>query len=298
MAADARALAATDASGAIPSPGTGDELEDLGRAFNELLAHRHEALERQRRFAGDASHQLRTPLAGLLSLVEVVRRRPRPAEEYEQALDQVRREANRLRQIVESLLFLARWESVAAAPEAEPIDLSSWVPAQLRRWSGHARGADIGCELADGPVRIVAHPPLLAQALENLVDNALKYSDPGTPVTVACRREAARSLLIVSDRGCGLSGEEAAAVFEPFYRSPRARRQGRPGVGLGLSVAQRIVHAAGGTIEVQSVPGCGTRFVLRFPAPESPTGAAEADDRGRVPSTRRPDPLPTSPVGP
>lgn len=269
MAAAARAMAAADGSDAIPIPSTGDELEDLGRAFNELLAHRHEALERQRKFAGNASHQLRTPLAGLLSLVEVVRRRPRPAGEYEQALDQVHREANRLRQIIESLLFLARSESEAAPPEAELIELTRWVPAQLRRWSEHARSADLQCDRANGPVWVCAHPLLLAQALENLLDNALKYSDPGTPVTVACRREAGQSLLTVSDRGWGLTGEEAAAIFEPFYRSLQARRQGRPGVGLGLSVVRRIVDAAGGTIEVESVPGCGTRFVLRFPEPES-----------------------------
>lgn len=278
MAAAARAMAAADGSDAIPVAQTGDELEDLGRAFNELLARRQEALERQRRFAGDASHQLRTPLAGLLSLVEVIRRRPRPAEEYEQALDQVHREANRLRQIVESLLFLARSDTEAAAPGAEPIDLTSWVPAQLRRWSGHARAGDLRCEVADEPVRVVGHPPLLAQALENLVDNALKYSEPGTPVTVACRQEAGRSLLSVSDRGCGLTGEEAAAAFEPFYRSPRVRRQGRAGVGLGLSVAQRIITAAGGTIGVESVADCGTRFVLRFPEPESQAGSVTAND--------------------
>jgi signal transduction histidine kinase len=280
MAASARALARSDPSGtaAIPSPGTGDELEDLARAFNELLARRHEALERQRRFAGDASHQLRTPLAGLLSLVEVIRRRPRTAEEYEQALDQVHREASRLRQIVEALLFLARSEPDAAPPEGEPIELVAWVPDQLRPFSGHPRADDIRFEATEGPAWVYAHPPLLAQAIENLVDNALKYSEPGTPVAVACRREKDVASLSVSDRGCGMTPEELASVFEPFYRAPEARRLGRPGVGLGLSVAQRIVAAAGGTIEAESEPGRGTRFVLRFPRipPSSTAGVRPA----------------------
>jgi two-component system, OmpR family, sensor kinase len=270
MAAAARELAATDQAGGLPSPGTGDELEDLGRAFNELLARRHEALERQRRFTGDASHQLRTPLAGLLSLVEVIRRRPRPAEEYEQTLDQVHREATRLRLIVESLLFLARAEAEAAPPEGEPVDLAAWVPGQLHAWSAHPRASDIRHERTDDPVWVSAHPPLLAQVLENLVDNALKYSEPGTPVTVACWRDAGVSALAVEDRGCGLSREEIASAFEPFYRAPRARRLGRTGVGLGLSVVQRIVAASGGTIGVESSPGRGTRFVLRFPESEPP----------------------------
>jgi signal transduction histidine kinase len=267
MGTAARTLAASEPSGGstIPSPGTGDELEDLALAFNELLARRHEALERQRRFVGDASHQLRTPLAGILSLVDVTRRRPRPAEEYEQALDQLRREANRLRQIVESLLFLARSGSEAAAFEGEPTDLAAWIPAQLRRWSTHPRAADIRFEAAEGPIWVHAHPSLLAQAIENLIDNALKYSEPGTPVAVACWREQDASLLSVSDRGCGLTSEEVASIFEPFYRAPGSLRLGRPGVGLGLSVVQRIVAAAEGTIDVESEPGRGARFVLRFP---------------------------------
>ncbi|WP_165225436.1 sensor histidine kinase [Aquisphaera insulae] len=270
MAEAAREMTTADEPGGLPSPGTGDELEDLGRAFNDLLARRHEALERQRRFAGDASHQLRTPLAGLLSLVEVIRRRPRAAEEYERALDQVHGEATRLRQIVDSLLFLARAEAEATPPEGEPIDLTAWTAAQLRRWSGHPRASDLRLEEPDHPVWLRASPALLAPVLENLLDNALKYSEPGTPVAVACRREEGQSALAVEDRGCGLSPEEVPSIFEPFYRAPRSHRLGRAGVGLGLSVVQRIVTASGGTIAVETAPGRGTRFVLRFPACEPP----------------------------
>lgn len=274
MASAAREMSASEGTALLPNPKTGDELEDLGRAFNELLGRLHEALERQRRFTGDASHQLRTPLAGLLSLVEVVRRRPRPTEEYEQTLDQVHREANRLRQIVESLLFLARTEAEAVPPEVEPIDLAAWAPEQLGRWSDHPRAADIFGKVPEHPIWVRTHPGLLAQALENLVDNALKYSEPGSPVTVSCWREPGISAIAVEDRGCGLTPEEAASIFEPFYRSPRARRLGRPGVGLGLSVVQRIVTAAQGTIQVEVMPEGGSRFVLRLPALESAAPAA------------------------
>ncbi|QEH37759.1 Sensor kinase CusS [Aquisphaera giovannonii] len=274
MAAHARELAATDHPGGLPVPRTGDELEELGRAFNELLGHREEALERQRRFAGDASHQLRTPLAGLLGFIEVVRRRPRPAEEYEQTLDRVHREAGRLSQIVESLLFLARADAEAACPECEPIDLGSWLPGVLDAWSSHARAADLRVEIADPSPVAGAHPPLLSQAIGNLVDNALKYSEPGSPVTVSCRRDSATVLVAIEDRGCGMTPEEASAAFEPFYRSPRARKLGRSGVGLGLAVVRRIVAASGGTIAVESEPGRGSRFLLRLPAAEAATGDA------------------------
>ena len=108
MAAAARKMTAADLHQQLPSPQTGDELEELGRAFNDLLRRMQEAVERQQRFAGDASHQLRTPLAGVLSAIEVARRRERSADDYAQVFDQVHQQAIRMRQIVESLLFFAQ----------------------------------------------------------------------------------------------------------------------------------------------------------------------------------------------
>ncbi|AMV38295.1 sensor histidine kinase [Planctomyces sp. SH-PL62] len=269
LAAAAREKAAADDQDGLPTPETGDELEELGRAFNALLERRREALERQRRFTGDASHQLRTPIAGVLSLVDVVRRRPRPSEDYEQALDQIRREALRLHRIVESLLFLARAESDAEPLREEPIDLAAWVPELLRSWEGRPRASDLQLTCESPSVWARAHPPLLAQAVENLVDNALKYSEAGSLVTVEVRREPGTAVLSVADRGCGLTADERISAFEPFYQSPRARLLGRGGVGLGLSVVQRIVRASHGSLGVESVPGAGSRFTIRLPEAET-----------------------------
>jgi heavy metal sensor kinase len=267
MSASARQMTAADLGQRLPDPGTGDELEDLGRAFNDLLARVHEAFERQRRFTGDASHQLRTPLAALLGQVEVALRRDRPAEEYRRVLGLVERRATHLRQVVESLLFLARAESESEPPGREPVDLAAWVPEQLGRWSAHARAADLrAAGDLERPALVEVHPPLLGQALDNLLDNALKYSAPGTPVTVRLGRDDGAVTLAVEDRGCGIAPEDRPHLFEPFYRSPQARRQGLGGVGLGLAVAQRIVRALGGTITVDSEPDAGSRFVMRFPS--------------------------------
>ncbi|WP_337175921.1 HAMP domain-containing sensor histidine kinase [Paludisphaera sp.] len=270
LADSAREKARADDEDVLPVPETGDELEELGRSFNALLDRRREALERQRRFSGDASHQLRTPIAGVLSLIDVVRRRPRPAEDYEQALDQVRAEAVRLHRIVESLLFLARAESEAEPLSHEPIDLVAWLPGLLLRWEGRPRAADLRFVAESTSAWARVHPPLLAQAVENLVDNALKYSEPGSPVTVRLRREPGASAVSVEDRGCGLTGEEREAAFEPFYQSPRARLLGRGGVGLGLSVVRRVVRASRGTIQVESAPGAGSRFTIRLPEAPAP----------------------------
>ncbi len=288
MAAAAREKAASNDPSGLPNPGTGDELEDLGEAFNALLDRRREALERQQRFTGDASHQLRTPVAGLLSLVEVVRRRPRPIEEYEQTLDQVHHEVNRLRQTVEALLFLARTETESEPLKVEPVDLAVLAPEVLGRWENHPRAPDLRYRGPDQGVWTRAHPPLLAQALENLVDNALKYSEAGTPVTVVATREPGKSCLVVEDRGCGLTPDETAAVFDPFYRAPRARLMGRSGVGLGLSVVQRIVVVSGGSIQAESRGGQGTRFTVRLPELRpSPHTNSAPDLRRAVPQEAR-----------
>ncbi|MBV8232726.1 MAG: HAMP domain-containing histidine kinase [Planctomycetaceae bacterium] len=292
MATAAREISAADPEERLPSPKTDDELEDLGRAFNELLARLHEAFERQRRFAGDASHQLRTPLTGLLSLIEVIRRRKRATEDYEQALDQIHAEAVRLRQIVESLLFLARADAEAMIPECELIDLSPWVPEELERWAGHPRAVDLRFEAeSEGPLWIRANPPLLSQALDNLIDNACKYSAPGDPITVRTWREGGSIALAVEDCGCGIAAEDMGHLFEPFYRTSQARLQGRPGVGLGLAVVQRIVTAQGGTIGVQSIAGRGSLFACRFPSSNSSTVASVQDSPPARPMIRTQDSL-------
>jgi two-component system OmpR family sensor kinase len=271
MAKAAREMTAAGLGEDLPSPGTHDELDDLGHAFNDLLARLNHTFERQRRFTADASHQLRTPLAGILSLIEVIRRRRRPPEEYEQTLDRVFREATRLRQTVESLLFLARTEAEATLPAGEPIDLAAWVPGQLKRWSEHPRASDIREEISEDPLTVYAHPSLLAQSLDNLLDNASKYSDPGTPITVRAWQEPGTIFLAVEDQGQGLAVDELAHVFEPFYRAPRARQLGRSGVGLGLSMVHRIINASGGSIDVESKPSRGSRFVFRFPEHVAPS---------------------------
>jgi len=271
MARAATAMTAADLGQRLPAPGTRDELDELGRAFNDLLERLHEAFvrqsdahDRQRRFAGDASHQLRTPVAALLGQVQVALRRDRSPEEYRRFLARVQSEGTRLRQIIESLLLLAQPE--IAQPEPEDVNLSEWVPDHLRNWSSHARASDLTAEVPGGlPLVVRAHPPWLAQLVDNLVDNACKYSRSGTPIVVSAWRENGSVALGVRDRGCGLAAADRPRVFEPFFRADRARQDGQAGVGLGLAVAQRIAAAAGGTLVVESEPGAGSVFVLRLP---------------------------------
>jgi two-component system, OmpR family, sensor kinase len=271
MAGAATAMTAADLGRRLPAPGAGDELDELGRAFNDLLdrlqeafLRLQEAFDRQQQFAGDASHQLRTPLAALLGQVQVALRRDRSPEEYRRVLERVQDEGGRLRQIVESLLLLAQPGGVR--PEAEAVDLADWLPEHVRRWDAHPRAADIRAEIGGGgPLIVRAHPPLLAQLVDNLIENACKYSAPGTPIVVRAWPEGGSVALGVEDRGCGLDAEDQSRVFEPFFRGDQARRDGHAGVGLGLAVAQRIAGAFGGAIDVRSEPGAGCHFVVRLP---------------------------------
>jgi signal transduction histidine kinase len=281
MAESARAMPFDD--GRLPSPGTRDELEDFARSFNGLLDRLHVALERQRQFTGQASHQLRTPLAALIAAIEVARRRRRTVEEHERVLDRLHDDAVRLWRVVEALLFLARADAEAALPDLERLDLGAWAADQLRAWSGHERAADLHFEACDGdPLATRAHRPLLGQLLDNLLENACKYSGPGTPIDVRVWGEPGAVALSVEDRGCGIPADDVARVFEPFYRAESARRLGHAGVGLGLAVARRIATTHGGTIIVESESGRGSCFVVRLPRAPAPEVAQALVNRPEV----------------
>ncbi|HEY1860225.1 MAG TPA: ATP-binding protein [Gemmataceae bacterium] len=267
MAAAARTMHATDRDRQLPIAATGDELEELGRAFNDLLARLQESFERQRRFTGDASHQLRTPLAAMLGQLEVALLRDRATEEYRRTLTLVQNQAVHLHEIVETMLFLARTDAEAKLPDLESIDLNVWIEQYMSSRETSRRDEDVRVELpANGPVRVAGQASLLAQLADNLLDNACKYRAPSSPITVRIGREGSRAFLAVEDRGPGIPPEDLPHIFQPFYRSPAARRQGVGGLGLGLAVACRIASALGGSLEAQSTLGHGSQFTLRLPA--------------------------------
>jgi two-component system, OmpR family, sensor kinase len=281
MAVAARTIHADDLGQRLPNAGTGDELEDLGGAFNDLLARLQESFERQRRFTGDASHQLRTPLTAILGQIEVLFRRDRPVEEYDRVLKLVQKQAAHLRLIVEMLLFLARADAETKLTQLETIDLSEWLADHLQTWASHARAADMKLEAAsDGPYYIRAQAPLLGQLVDNLLDNATKYSGPGTPILIRICEKAGLVTLAVEDEGCGIAADDLPHIFEAFYRSPHSHRVGIGGVGLGLAVAQRVAGAFGGQLRAESQADKGSRFILQLP--RATIDAAEASQERRT----------------
>lgn len=264
MADRARSVKGADFGLRLPVGSSQDELADLGNAFNRLLDELQHSYQRQHRFTGDAAHQLRTPLAVLQGQIDVALRRPRSSEEHERTLRVLADQVIEFRQIVESLLFLARAEDDSSVPEQETVDLSSWLHDYMHRWNDHPRRGDLTL-CAENSTRATISKPLLAQLLDNLVGNAFKYSPPDSPVTLTLNRNGTHVELSVADRGAGIDPADQAAIFEPFFRSAQARRDGIAGTGLGLTVASRIATALGGELRCDSTPGQGSKFSLTLP---------------------------------
>jgi signal transduction histidine kinase len=219
-----------------------------------------------------------------LGQVDVALRQDRSRDEYQQTLVRVQRQGQRLVQIVEMLLFLARADADAELPDLEVIELGTWLCEHVSRWSSHERAADLHVETPssdfarwESPVAGVlvrVHPMLLGQLLDNLLENACKYSDTGTPITLRVAAREGTAVLEVEDRGLGMAEADTPHLFEPFFRSSAVRRLGVEGIGLGLAVAKRIATAMGGNIEVHSRLGSGSLFRVAFPICDPKRGAA------------------------
>ena len=268
MATAAREMGATDFSRRLPVSHTGDEVEDLGAAFNDLLLRLQDSYERQRGFTGEASHQLRTPLTAILGQLEVALRRERNAGEYREVLESVQRQSGNLHKIVESLLFLARADGKSQLDRLEQVDLGEWAEQLVEEQDAEGHGPVRFERRTEGPFVADVQSVLLSQLVNNLIDNAQRYGTQDQPVTLALSRQNGVLSLSVEDQGPGIAEDDLPHVFEPFYRAAEVRRAGQAGHGLGLAVARRIATAHGGTLEAESTLGQGSRFVLGLPVAE------------------------------
>ncbi len=269
MAGAARDMTVDDLQLRLPTLETGDELEELARAINGLLNRLEDSFERQRRFTGDASHQLRTPVTAMLGQLDVALTRQRSPDEYRQTLEAIRAQAQRLRQIVDSQLFLARADAEAFQPALEQLNLAKWLRDHLEGWRTNSRWNDFEFDMsADDRAIVRAHPQLLSQLVDNLIDNGVKYSPAGTPIQIAVAASDNLVECSVTNGGQPIGAEDLAHVFEPFFRSAASRRKGISGAGLGLAIAQRIAIALGGSIRADTTQNGQTQFVLQLPRTE------------------------------
>jgi heavy metal sensor kinase len=267
MADSMATISADDLAQRLSTLDSGDELEELSRAFNQLLDRLQTSFERQRRFSAEASHQMRTPLTAMLGQLDVSMRRGRSTDEYLQTLKSVREQTINLQRIMEMLLFLTREGTEAAPPQFERLELNNWVESHLEHWREHPRGHDLQIETEpNSSLWILAHPGLLGQVLDNLVDNACKYSNLNSPITIRTAGSQREVRLIVEDCGYGIKSRELPRIVDPFFRSDDARMRGIGGTGLGLSIVQKIVDAFGAALHVESNVGQGSIFAIVFPS--------------------------------
>jgi len=302
MTATAVAIGNGDLGRRIRTTDRRSEVGRLGAALNGMLsqieaafAQRSHSESRLRRFVADASHELRTPLTSVRGYAELLRKGALQDEsERVQAAARIEAEAARMGLLVDDLLLLARLDQ-GRPLERVPVDLAA-VVAEAVAAAVVVHGDHPVRWHAEAPVPVVGDPVRLRQVVDNLVANALEHTPPGTEVQVVARVEGAEAGVSVADTGPGLSQEQAAQVFEPFYRATTARTGA--GAGLGLSIVAALVHAHGGRVAVESAPGHGSRFEVRLPAAPSPeTGAPPAAPTARNSPRNTAPQVVTSPSG-
>lgn len=241
--------------------GARDELAELGRTFNEMLASLDEAYRRQQRFVADVSHELRTPLTAIQGGLELLAR-DLPERDRAATIAEALQESRRLSRLVDDLLVLVRADAGPQPFVPKPVQLDEVVMEVFREL--HARTGQ-RLEVVDlDEARVLGERDRLKQLALILVDNALRYGQTGK-VSVSVGVEASQIVLAVADEGIGIDPEVARRAFERFYRGPDAQRLDPGGTGLGLAIARWIVERHGGSIALEPREPRGTRATVRLP---------------------------------
>jgi two-component system phosphate regulon sensor histidine kinase PhoR len=253
-----------------------------GRPFGAVFVlndvTRLRRLESMRRdFAANVSHELRTPITSIKGFVETILDGATP-EDADRFLRIIARQADRLEAIIDDLLSLSKIEQEAEASDIalSPTRLFDVVQATVHEYHSRAAERNVTVEIdGDGELWAAANATLLQQAVRNLLENAVKYSDPGGQVRIVVERGADDDACIsVVDRGCGIAPEHHDRLFERFYRVDRARSRKVGGTGLGLAIVKHIVLAHRGSITVDSAIGKGSTFTIRLPPVAAPVSAS------------------------
>jgi two-component system OmpR family sensor kinase len=262
MRREAETVSAAEPGRRLPIPPARDEIADLGKTLNEMLARLEAALARERRFVSDASHELRTPLAALRTELDLALRRERTRQELEAALRSAAEETERLSQLAEDLLVLARSDAGTLPVRRERVAAADLLAGVSERYARRAAEAGRPLEIeADGGLELSADRLRLEQALGNLVENALRHG--AGRILLRAQREDGRVELHVRDEGGGFADDFIAHAFDPFSRDDPGRTS--PGAGLGLAIVDVIARAHGGSAHAANRNG-GADVWLELPS--------------------------------
>jgi two-component system OmpR family sensor kinase len=252
-----------------------DELGELSRTFDEMAERITQLLRGQRELLASVSHELRTPLSRIRVALDLAAEGdPQSAH---QSLRDITEDLEELEELVNDVLAMARLDTTPGSPGASTgiprlrtttVDARAVVDKAAARFAGTHAGRQLDWQPAgagDPPLTIEGDPSLLRRVIENLLENAHKYSPAGAPIRLSLTSDGGRAIFTVTDQGQGISADDLPYVFEPFFRADRSRTRGTGGVGLGLPLARRIVEAHGGTIEIESKVDHGTTVTFTVP---------------------------------
>ncbi|MEP6994177.1 MAG: ATP-binding protein [Acidobacteriota bacterium] len=222
----------------------------------------------RRTFVADVSHELRTPIAAIAAAAETLADGGAEETETAELLGLIRRQSDRMRELIDDLMDLAQIESGAVPLERRDIRLRELLTEVVEDLEGAAREKGVKVAVAGDPdVTAVGDHRRLGQLARNLVDNAIKFSPPGSPVSIGIFRDGSTPGFSVSDLGPGIPKAERNKIFQRFYQVDRSRSKARPGSGLGLAIVKHIAQLHGASVEVGGDVGSGSVFHVRFPAP-------------------------------
>ena len=249
--------------------GGNDELTILGNEFNDLTERLNTSEQKRRRFVSDASHELKTPLASIKLLTDSILQNDMDMDTVREFVGDIGNEADRLNRMTAKLLALTKLD-ISDTSDSEIIYMAPTVHRVTRMLSPMAREASIALNLHlenDCPVLILEDD--LYQIIFNLMENGIKYNQPGGTLEVTLSHKEDNAILTVKDSGVGIPEDAIGHIFERFYRVDKARSRASGGSGLGLAIVRSIVQRNRGEITVSSVPGEGTAFTVTFPAFET-----------------------------
>jgi heavy metal sensor kinase len=250
----------------LPITDTGDELERLSIALNHMITRLEDAFSNSKRFVADASHELRTPLTVIQGELENLAADQGIPAELRDRIGGTLEDVERLGKIVQKLFALSRLDAGEAQEEWIRLDLAALVGATSDQMLLLAEDKNITVTRdAENAVFVMGDRARLKQVVVNLLDNAVKYTPPGGSVHLKVHESSGRGVLEVTDTGIGIPAEAIPLVFERFFRVNRDRSLEEHGAGLGLAIVRSICVAHGGTVDVESAVGSGSRFAVTLP---------------------------------
>jgi len=261
LAATARAFGAGDTN-ARAKLHRDDELGDVGKAFDDMADRTSALISSQRQLMADVSHELRTPLARIRVALELAQEDPTAAKDV---LTDVGTDLDEIDQLIEDILTTARLDAEQTTLKREPISVGELADRAVKRFRARHPHRTLEENIEDGERAIECDPVLLRRALDNLLDNAAKYSEREKPVALTVHPNAKTIEFSIVDKGVGMSKEELELAGTPFWRADGSRARKTGGVGLGLALARRIARAHGGDVSLDSAPGRGTTARLQIP---------------------------------